>query len=56
VVGLRELLDAKDMVIAAQASTIEVLTQENTRLAAVVAQLQPQKAQKGWWARLLGGA
>jgi hypothetical protein len=50
-----EVIRAKDQVIAMQASTIEVLTQENTRLTAVITQLQPQKAKVGWWQRLLGG-
>jgi hypothetical protein len=50
-----EVVRAKDQVIASQVSTIEVLTAENTRLTAVIAQLQPQKAKVGWWQRLLGG-
>ncbi len=49
-----EVIRAKDQVIATQASTIEVLTQENTRLTAVITQLSPPKAQRGWWSRLLG--
>lgn len=53
---LRELLGAKDEVISTQAATIAVLTQENTRLTAVITQLTPAKAKTGWWQRLLGGA
>lgn len=50
-----EVIRAKDQVIETQASTIEVLTQENTRLTVVITQLTPPKAQRGWWSRLLGG-
>jgi hypothetical protein len=50
-----EVLRAKEQVISTQASTIEVLTAENSRLTAVITQLTPAKAKTGWWARLLGG-
>lgn len=50
-----EVIRAKEQVISTQASTIEVLTQENARLTAVISQLTPQKAKTGWWQRLLGG-
>jgi hypothetical protein len=51
---LRELLVAKEQVITTQASTIEILTQENARLSAVITGLTPAKAKTGWWQRLLG--
>jgi hypothetical protein len=51
-----EVIRAKDQVIATQVSTIEVLTQENTRLTAVITGLTPSKAKTGWWQWLLGGS
>lgn len=51
----RGRLADKEEVIRAKDQVIEVLTQENTRLTAVIAQLTPQKAKAGWWQRLLGG-
>lgn len=48
VLMLERIIDTKDDVI-------NLLTTENNRLTAVVAQLAPPKAKVGWWQRLLGG-
>lgn len=48
VLMLERIIDTKDDVI-------NLLTNENNRLTAVVAQLAPPKAKVGWWQRLLGG-
>jgi hypothetical protein len=55
VVLLERIIGDKEEVIRAKDMVIDVLTQENTRQAAVIAQLQPPKAKVGWWQRLLGG-
>jgi hypothetical protein len=54
---LREMLAMQDDVIADLRTRLDMATEENQRLAAVVtSQLAPPQPQrKGWWARLLGG-
>jgi hypothetical protein len=52
---LERIIAEKDEVIRAKDMVIELTTAENTRLATVVAQIAPPKAQRGWWSRLLGG-
>ena len=52
---LERIIADKEEIIRAKDVVIEVLTQENTRLAAEVAQLAPPQAKRGWWQRLLGG-
>lgn len=53
---LERLISEKDEVIRTKDMVIELTTVENARLSAVVAQLSPPQAQRGWWRRLLGGA
>jgi hypothetical protein len=50
---LERIIASKDDALRAKDIAIEVLTQENARLTAVVAQLAPPKAKAGWWQRLL---
>ena len=52
---LERIIAEKDEVIRAKDMVIELTTVENARLSAVVAQLSPPQAQRGWWRRLLGG-
>lgn len=53
---LERIIAEKDEVIRTKDMVIELTTAENARLSAVVAQLSPPQAQRGWWRRLLGGA
>ena len=53
--SLAEKVSLLERIIETQAVTIEVLQGENSRQAAVIAELSPPKPRPGWWARLLGG-
>jgi len=53
---MREMLNRQDEVIADLRQRLDASQAQVDHMAAVIAQLSPPQARKGWWARLLGGA